>query len=64
MNAAIVFASSNKQLIWHKVGTLTVLKEEIHTRISLILNEREKKIPTEQCKNDQNRIKNKEVMTF
>ena len=39
-------------------------KEEIHTRISLILNEREKKFPTEQCKNDQNRIKNKEVMTF
>ena len=41
-----------------------IIKEEIHTRISLILNEREKKIPTEQCKNDQNRIKNKEVMTF
>ena len=32
-------------------------KEEIHTRISLILNEREKKSPTEQCKNDQNRKK-------
>ena len=56
---------SNSSQKWDSsVGECSLLKEEIHTRISLILNEREKYFPTEQCKNDQNRIKNKEVMTF
>ena len=42
------------------------LKEEIHSRISININfkSERKNFPTEQCKNDENRIRNKEVMTF
>ena len=41
------------------------LKEELHTRIlTIISKERVKIFPTDWCKNDENRIRNKGVMTF
>ena len=61
---ALISRKNNLFITCTSVNNQFWIKEEIHTRISLILNEREKKFPTEQCKNDQNRIKNKEVMTF
>ena len=39
------------------------LKGEIHSKIESILKERVQ-FPTEQCKNDENWMKNKEDMTF
>ena len=42
----------------------TLLKGEVQSRIIIISKERVKNFPTDWCKNYENRIRNKEVVTF
>ena len=49
---------------WFKSCISEFIKGEVQSRITIISKERVKIFPKDWCKNDENRIRNKEVVTF